>query len=233
MIDAADTLKGGDSPTPIERHRAAVRYSIHGDLRFISHQDTLRLWTRALVRAQLPLRYSQGMNPHPRISLPLPRSVGVASEDEWLLIELTKPIEPEEICRRLTEQVPDGLTVLTSRAVQPIEHWMPTGVIYHLPLPEGGRPNAELKARIEQLLQPDRLLVQRVTDQGRTTKTLDIRPLICALRADDCALELELIVRPEGAAKPAEVLEALGLEPAEHLSRLVRQRILWAQPGPP
>jgi hypothetical protein len=46
-------------------------------------------------------------------------------------------------------------------------------------------------------------------------------------------LELELIVRPEGAAKPAEVLEALGLEPCEHLHRLVRQRILWAQPGPP
>lgn len=229
MTDAADMPKAGDPSTPIERHRAAVRYSIHGDLRFISHQDTLRMWARALVRGQLPLRYSQGMNPQPRISLPLPRPVGVASEDEWLLVELTEPVEPTEICRQLTPQVPDGLTVLASQAVPPIERWMPTGVVYHLPLPKGGRPNAELKARIQQLLQQDRLLVQRVTGQGRTTKTLDIRPFICALRAGDCALELELIVRPEGAAKPAEVLEALGLEPPEHLHRLIRQRILWAQ----
>lgn len=231
------TLTSGGQPEEAkpaprgQRHRVAVRFSIHGDLRFISHQDTLRLWARALARAQLPLRYSQGMNPHPKVSLPLPRSVGVASDDDWLLAELSAAVAPVELCRRLADQVPDGLAVLGAEALGPAERWAPTGVVYRLPLPEGGAPDADWEPRIQRCLQDDHLEVRRVTDRGQKVKNLNIRPLIHALRVQDKALEMELNIGPAGAAKPAEVLQVLGLEPSQHLHRLVRRQILWAKTG--
>ena len=71
------------SDTPI-REKWAFEFSVTGDLRFISHRDTVRVFQRALARAALPVAYSEGFNPHPRLSLPLPRAVGVASEAELM-----------------------------------------------------------------------------------------------------------------------------------------------------
>ncbi len=67
---------------------AAIRFRIGGALRFLSHAETARLWQRACTRAALPVRYSQGFNPHPRMSLPLPRPVGVAADEELLVVKL-------------------------------------------------------------------------------------------------------------------------------------------------
>ena len=79
----------GDRPVPDTsvRETWAFAFSVTGDLRFISHRDTIRVFQRALARASLPVRYSEGFNPHPRLSLPLPRPVGVASEAEIIIVE--------------------------------------------------------------------------------------------------------------------------------------------------
>ena len=58
------------------------RYKIHGNARFLSHQETMRVIARAIIRSGIALIYSQGYNPHPKLSLPLPRNVGLASDDE-------------------------------------------------------------------------------------------------------------------------------------------------------
>ena len=73
--------------------RWVFTFSVTGDLRFISHRDTLRLLQRAVARADLPVRFSEGYNPHPRIAIPLPRPVGVASDDEAVVIEFERIID--------------------------------------------------------------------------------------------------------------------------------------------
>src|SRR3990172_12981655 len=85
------------------RYRWLFAYSIDGDLRFISHHDTLRLFRRALARADLPVRFSEGFNPHPRIMIPLPRPVGIASRAEGLVVETVGLIDPDDALRRLQE----------------------------------------------------------------------------------------------------------------------------------
>ncbi|GAF87148.1 unnamed protein product, partial [marine sediment metagenome] len=70
----------GEIPIPAQRERWVFGYDVDGDLRFISHHDMLRLFARSLARAALPVRFSEGFNPHPRLSIPLPRPVGVASQ---------------------------------------------------------------------------------------------------------------------------------------------------------
>ena len=64
----------------------AIRFKVEGTLRFLSHAETVRLLERACVRAGLRLRYSEGFNPHPKLSLPLPRPVGVESDEELLCL---------------------------------------------------------------------------------------------------------------------------------------------------
>ena len=75
------------------RCRCALEYTIGGDLRFISHRDTLRLFQRAVARAALPVRFTEGFNPHPRMMIPLPRPVGVASQAETLVGSHVIPCE--------------------------------------------------------------------------------------------------------------------------------------------
>src|SRR3990172_12933571 len=97
------------------RYRWLFAYSIDGDLRFISHHDTLRLFRRALARADLPVRHSEGFNPHPRLMIPLPRPVGVASCAEVIVVETERPIDPDDALQRLERQTPEGIAMLSSR----------------------------------------------------------------------------------------------------------------------
>ena len=101
---------------------AAIRFRIAGAMRFLSHAETSRVLQRACVRAGIAVRYSQGFNPHPRLSLPLPRPVGVESEDELLVVKLcddreAAPFESraerEAVMKQaLAEQLPEGMDVL-------------------------------------------------------------------------------------------------------------------------
>ena len=90
-------MKHAPRGDPDVRHRWVFAFQVDGDLRFVSHHDMLRLFRRALARAEVPMRFSQGFNPHPRMSLPLPRPVGMASETEALMIETECDVDPEDI----------------------------------------------------------------------------------------------------------------------------------------
>ena len=72
-----------------------VRFKIEGRLRFLSHVETLKLFQRACARAGLQVRYSEGFNPRPRLSLPLPRPVGVESQDELLCVRVEQDPLPD------------------------------------------------------------------------------------------------------------------------------------------
>ena len=112
--------------------RLAIRYAVEGDLRFISHHDTLRLFERALARAGIPVRYSEGFNPRPRFSVVVPRPVGVASRDELMVLEVTADLAADEALRRLQSQMPEGLTLLSAETLAPGARRVPCEVWYRL-----------------------------------------------------------------------------------------------------
>ena len=87
--DNPQTLSGGTAGTgAVTDATAVVHFAIEEALRFLSHAETMRLWERVCVRAGVPIKYSQGFNPHAKLSLPLPRAVGVASDEERLVVRL-------------------------------------------------------------------------------------------------------------------------------------------------
>src|SRR6478735_3297028 len=97
-------------PPPVQRLR--VRYSKRGRLRFTSHRDFSRAFERAVFRARVPMAYSSGFNPHPRISYAGASPTGAASEAEYLEIALAEVLVPDEVRALLDASLPDGLDVL-------------------------------------------------------------------------------------------------------------------------
>jgi radical SAM-linked protein len=97
----------------------AVRFRVVGPAAMLSHAEMSRVLQRACARADLPVRYSEGFNPHPKLSLPLPRPVGVESDDELLVARLhADPVAggagaragaEATLMRALAEQLPEGI----------------------------------------------------------------------------------------------------------------------------
>ncbi len=95
---------------PVQRLR--IRYAKRGRLRFTSHRDFSRAFERAIFRARVPMAYSSGFNPHPRISYAGAAPTGSASEAEYLEIALAEVVDPAVVRAQLEEALPDGLDVL-------------------------------------------------------------------------------------------------------------------------
>ena len=103
-------------PDPVVK--MLVRYGKVGPARFASHRDFARAFERALRRADIPMAYSSGFNPHQRVSYINPAATGVESDAEFLVIALAEACEPGEVARRLSTVMPVGLPVLDVTTVR-------------------------------------------------------------------------------------------------------------------
>ncbi|MDD5282167.1 MAG: TIGR03936 family radical SAM-associated protein [Candidatus Omnitrophica bacterium] len=86
-------------------------FSKKGMMRYISHLDLMRLFMRAMRRAELPLKMTEGFSPHPKLSLRRALKLGLESEHEEASIVLKFPVEPEDFKNRLQKQLPEGIQV--------------------------------------------------------------------------------------------------------------------------
>lgn len=195
--------------------RLRLRYAKRGRLRFSSTRDFQRALERALRRTGVPMAYSQGFNPHPRISYTNAAPTGTASEAEYVELAVTQVLDPEAVRRALDEALPPGLDVLDVVEVR-------TGdfadrleaSVWHLELP--GVSADELATAVAALLAADSVEVQRLTKSG--IRTFDARGPVALAdlggeRADEapCAI-LDLVVRHvTPAVRPDDVLAALRL----------------------
>lgn len=213
--------------------RYAVDFAVEGDVRYCSHRDMIRLFSRAFARADLPVRFSEGFNPHPRFSLPLPRPVGVASTLDRMVVELVRPMECEELLRRLSDSMPHGLSILQIRMLDPAEQCQPLRVGYVVAVfrTDHGADDRvdpmDLASRVARLLASPPVLVERKNKKDGKPKPVDIHPFIDALSVIDGGLAMTLRVSQEGTAKPSEVCAALGITDKAVPSWTRRVRIEW------
>src|SRR3954453_635495 len=92
--------------------RVRIRYAKRGRLKFTSHRDFARALERAVRRAGVPIAFSAGFSPHPKLSYASAAPPGGASEAEFLELGLQTPMEPAVLCERLDAALPPGLDVL-------------------------------------------------------------------------------------------------------------------------
>jgi radical SAM-linked protein len=196
---------------PVQRLR--IRYAKRGRLRFTSHRDFSRALERAIFRARLPMAYSSGFNPHPRISYAGAAPTGSASEAEYFEIGLAEVVDPAAVHRELDEALPDGLDVVEvvesqggSLADQlEASHWV---------VDITAQP-VEAAAAVATFLDTDAVPVQRMTKKG--LREFDCRAAVISLSATPHAMtqgdgtRLDLVLRHAvPAVRPDDVLSGLG-----------------------
>jgi radical SAM-linked protein len=194
-------------------------------VKYISHLDLLRAWERAIRRAKLPLAYSMGFNPHPKITIAMPIPVGCTGENEVLDVILYEPVSELEVTRALDPVMPPGIVVVSTETVElksPALATLFVQAVYDILLVDVGEKEAE--RRITDLLERKTVPVEF------RRKHFDLRPLVGSLTLSGAypplTLRAVLLQDDRGRIGRADVLmQALGL--SEHVRATHRVQVLF------
>jgi radical SAM-linked protein len=194
------------APPPVMRLR--IRYAKRGRLRFTSHRDFSRAFERAVFRARLPMAYSSGFNPHPRISYAGASPTGSASEAEYLELAMAEVVDPAAVHAALDEAMPDGLdlvevVVAPGGSLADLLHASRWRILLPVPV-------AEAEAAVTAFLAAGEVLVQRMTKKG--LRDFDSRAAVLSLvvTPEEAGSVLDLVLRHlEPAVRPDDVLSGL------------------------
>lgn len=181
-------------PPPVQRLR--VHYAKRGRMRFTSHRDFSRAFERAVLRARVPMSYSSGFHPHPRISYAGAAPTGSASEAEYLEIALAEVVEPAEIAAALADSLPDGLDIIE---VVPVGSAGSLGdrleaSAWRLRLDGASRESAE--SAVQALLDAGEVNVSRMTKKG--LREFDVRAAVVSLKVtviEETCVILDMVLR--------------------------------------
>jgi radical SAM family uncharacterized protein/radical SAM-linked protein len=199
--------------------RVRVRYRKIGPARFIGTRELGTIFARAVRRARLPVGFSNGHHPLPRIGFGPALPVGVSSDDELVDLELTAPCAPADVLSVLARELPDGLLPLAADEIArsaPSIDQSTTGNLYDVDVAELDEPPTPdaVAAAVERFHASDRLLVRKHTKGGE--RLVDGRPLVVSLaQTGPATLALELAAGPAGTLKPNMVVAALLDLPAD------------------
>jgi len=212
----------------------------------------LRTLQRACVRAGVAVRYSQGFNPRPKLSLPLPRPVGIESDDEVLSLRLEKgmvgwglPYRFDDgganptlhrIESKLSAQLPYGCELISVNVAESAASIQPRSATYFLSV----RPehlNNTLRATIDRLLASESLTVRRKTGAGgrgtrnehraSSIKNIDVRGFLTSIEMADEGIIVECKIDPAGSIRVDEVLSLLQLDQSMLAGPIRRTGVQW------
>lgn len=211
-----------------------LELDIQGPARFLSHADLQRALVRCCVRAQLDLRYTQGFNPHPRLSLPLPKSVGLASCGDVLCVRLNGPDEdvPDDSGQArmrcaLDVQLPRGIGLRAFYVVPGKITLYPRGFTCSFSLGSSGAQD-RVQAKIPELMARERLLIERTNPKKpNKTKQIDIRPYIASMEIVNQVLQVNCVIRDTGTVRIEEILMSLGLDRTDLDGPVQRDHLTW------
>ncbi|MBI5286990.1 MAG: DUF2344 domain-containing protein [Deltaproteobacteria bacterium] len=190
--------------------RVRLRFSKTGEMRHLSHLEVIATFTRAIRRASLPIRYSQGFHPLPSITFTPPQPVGVESIAEYTDLELEGYLKAEELTERLGRELPEGFKVLDARMI-PLK-LPPLSTTFHkatylISLQNGSLAPDVIEGLIQEFISRKEIVITQKRD-GKERR-VDIRPLIEGIALQGNAIALTLSRGEGGSAKPHEVVEHL------------------------
>lgn len=192
----------------------------------------MAVFQRACVRAGINIQYSQGFNPRPRLSLPLPRPVGVESDDELLALRVRRTDEnadTSELCTKiaaeLSAQLPDGLELISVNVAKKGMSFQPYSARYTLPL-DAECVNKKLRATIERLLASENLNIRRETE-GKRSRNMNLRVFLQSLELDGRDIIAECRITSAGSIRVDELVELLELDYSKLAAPIRRTNVKW------
>jgi radical SAM-linked protein len=194
------------------QQRFRVRFRKGERVRYISHLDVLRSWERSIRRAELPLSYSQGFTPHPKIAFASPLPLGFIGEAEIMDVTLDERVEPADFERRLAAQTSDDLGLLSATEI-PAGSPQPQAALlwadYCVDI--SAVSSEEAACRVEAFLARDDF--EWTEQRNEKTRTYNLRQGVGRLSAGQCGDCVELSMRLQAdqqmTARPEQVIAAL------------------------
>ena len=195
--------------------RLRIRFNRGEEIKFISHLDIMRLWERALHRAQIQLAYSEGFSPHPRLSLAAPLAVGITGEAELMDVFVTRLVSPHWFTASVGQQLPPGIEILGVYQVALTMPSLQSQVRYaeYKVEVETEKGAKDIESVVSTLLSVEHLPWHHQRDTGR--RSYDLRALIDDLWLINChhpccAVGMRLRCDSSGSGRPEQVTAALG-----------------------
>lgn len=211
--------------------RIQITFSKQGALRYTGHLDLHKLWERAARRAELPLAYSQGFHPQPKMSIAAALPLGFSSRCEVLDMRLERDIPLEGLQDTLQGTLPSGIRVLSIEQLDDRAPALQTQVVsaeYEVTLTETGS-GSDLKRRLDSVMDAESII------RTRRGKQYDLRPLIESLSSASSPegrgekIHMKLSAREGATGRPEEVLDELGIAFEE--TRIERTHLIFQSPS--
>ena len=222
-----------------------IKFKVGGPLRFLSHAQMLMVFQRASVRAGLKLRYSKGFNPRPKMSLPLPRPVGIESDDELAILSLVascsnrkirNTTEEERIKAELSTQLPKGCELLSVCIDREKVSFQPSSEIYMLILKEENEYLLKkLKNTAKELLDSESLIAcrpinnkdSRLKIQDLRLKKINVRDYLESIEFDYRKIMIKFRFTSTGSIRIQEILDLLNLDMDKLAAPIRRTNVQW------
>lgn len=217
-------------------------------MRFLSHTQMLTVFQRACVRAGFNLKYSEGFNPRPRMSLPLPRPVGVESDDEATVFSLVahcsdqqapNVTEEARIEAELSSQLPTGCELLSVLIDREKMSFQPCSAVYELILKEQEEYLLKnLKNKAKELLDSESLVVSRpinikssnrghIGRDGAKSREINVRYYLESIQFDDRKIMIKFRITSTGSIRIQEILDLLNLDIDKLAGPIRRTNVQW------
>ena len=202
--------------------RISFTFSRSRPLAYLSHLDMMRLFIRALRRSELPIAYSVGFNPHPRLNLALPLPLGVTASNEPGEVSFNENVPPARFLKSLGEQLPEGLQLIKAKELDqgvPSLASLVGAALYRAELKSiVGSESETLRDALKKLLDKEEILAPRAAKKkNKAVKYTNVRPFIIEAELENLAggpavLKLFLKAGSQGGISPVFFLEQLALE---------------------
>ncbi|MBR5329740.1 MAG: TIGR03936 family radical SAM-associated protein [Firmicutes bacterium] len=186
-----------------------INYEVKGSLAFLSHLEVMRLWQRAMLRGHLPIAWTQGFNPRPKLSLGPARNVGVEGLSEYLDAEFNGIVKSNELMEKLNGILPEGVTVLKVREIPQGTKMLEAVIneaVYKVTF-LNGMP-ADAAEKVADLMAAETCLYVRKSPKGE--KEIDLRSFIMGMEIEGDNLMLSVKTGTGGSLRVAELLAVLG-----------------------
>ena len=225
-----------------------IKFKVRGNLRFLSHAETVKVFQRACARAGIKIRYSQGFNPRPKLSLPLPRSVGIEVDDDLLYLRVNRDREnvppdlneprvtnhESRIKAGLSGQLPQGCELLSVSVAKENASFQPSLAAYVLVVKQEYL-DEDLKTTIKRLLASESLNLQRRIDvknskfktKNSELKNVDVRPFLKSIKLDNRNIAVECKISSAGSIRVDEILKLLELDVEKLEAPVRRTNVQW------
>jgi radical SAM-linked protein len=214
---------------------AVIRFRIGESLRFLSHAETIRVFQRACVRAGVQIAYSQGFNPHQKMSLVPPRSVGVESNDDLLCLWL-KEGQTEIDVELLKAELPAGIEIISVKTSEAKNIPEPISARYVMkvqwlghPFPGKQKIDDGTKKHITDILASDKFVVNRRTGENSKTKPVDVRPFLESIKAEAGEFTVDCKISAAGTIRVDEILNLLGLAVEDLAGPVIRTTVQYSE----